>query len=193
MTEPVSTPITAVLLPDGWHDVKSGTYSLVAADGGAAFSFVSPMEECFEGPATSVLATRRSAKEPTRAVPPWCGDCNEKHPPDTFGQRQLDGPDGVVKCPVCHPYATQLTASVPGQGTCSRCRDTEQPGWILTGARSQPRGGLTRCDHNDQEVVASLPASAGKAVELRPRNGTAVTGLSALSDLLAKNTDTGQY
>lgn len=145
-----------------------------------------------EGPASSVLATRRSAKEPTRAVPPWCGDCNEKHPPDTFGQRQLNGPDGVVKCPVCHPYAPQLTASVPGQGTCARCRDTGQPGWILTGTRSQPRGGLTRCDHQPREATAPPPASAAETSEPRPRNGTAVTGLSRLGDMLTENTDTGQ-
>ncbi|MFJ1757335.1 hypothetical protein [Kitasatospora sp. NPDC088134] len=109
--------VTQVLLADGWHDVRAGTYKVTEPvprprgrrrgqqpPQAAAFAFGSADGSTVTGPLTSVLAvrTRQADLHVAEALVQWCGYCNDGRPTGDMGQRWITADNGrQAHCPDC--------------------------------------------------------------------------------------------
>ncbi|MFJ6382629.1 hypothetical protein ACIQI7_21825 [Kitasatospora sp. NPDC092039] len=176
--------VTAVLLADGWHDVKTATFTIgsdLAAPlalprpgrrgraaakrpAPAAFTFLTTDGDRISGPLTSVLAVKSPAPAPAPApeVPQWCGLCNDGTPTDIVGQRWTQGDRGIMRCPRCHPHAG-ATAEPATSPWCGRCQHTAAR-WIV---RRTERNGATafqpipcpHCHPSPERLLETVPAA----------------------------------
>ncbi|MFJ6140551.1 hypothetical protein [Kitasatospora sp. NPDC092286] len=183
-----SGSVEAVLLADGWHDVKEGTFSTGAFTTGpfdipqtgrrrgrsamkrpapAGFTFVTPDGERISGPLTSVLAVRSPAPAPPppAELPQWCGLCNQGQPTGNPAERWEESDrGGIMRCPRCHPQGGVTTEPVTRKW-CGRCEHTAAR-WIRW---RQESNGTTafqpipcpRCHPAPEKLLAAVPKARG--------------------------------
>ncbi|MFD8597500.1 hypothetical protein ACFV1L_21100 [Kitasatospora sp. NPDC059646] len=166
--------VTEVLLADGWHKVRTGTYtadtpapaprhrgrsrSRNQGPGQApGFVFTALDGSTVTGPLTSVLAVRATPPVVAEVVVQWCGTCNDGEPTGELGRRFVQVGDRSARCQECGKKAP----AVPGEPEwCRLCVHTAAR-WTMW--KSQAGVGQNipcpRCHPDPQAVLTRIPSA----------------------------------
>ncbi|MFJ5927626.1 hypothetical protein ACIQF6_34025 [Kitasatospora sp. NPDC092948] len=166
--------VTEVLLADGWHKVRTGTY--VAASPASApvprrrgrriqgpvqapvFAFTAVDGSTVTGPLTSVLAVRATPPLVAEVVVQWCGTCNDGEPTGELGRRFVQVGDRSARCQECGKKAPAVSGEPEWCRLCIHAA-ARWTTWKTQSSGASQNIPCPRCHPDPQAALARIPGA----------------------------------